>query len=292
MTAPDRTQPTPSIARAAAWMGGWLTLLLVISISGREAMREVSVFQLMEVRAVLGLLLLAPLVRASGGLRAIQTERLGHHVARNAMHYSGQLAWFVALAMIPLAQVVAIEFTMPIWTVLLAAAFLGERIHTGKVLAVVLGVIGVAMIVRPGGSDHATGQLIALASAVGFAVAMTMTKSLTRTENVVGIIFWMLLIQGLIGLVPAILSWQWPPASTWGWMAVVAFCGTFSHYCIANAMRHADATVVVPMDFLRVPLSALLGWLIYSEQLDLMTGLGAALILAGNLANIWRSRRQ
>ena len=71
-------------------------------------------------------------------------------------------------------------------------------------------------------------------------------------------------------------------------MVVVAFCGTYSHYCFARAMQHADATVVVPMDFLRVPLTALVGWLAYSERLDFFTALGVGLILAGNLLNLLR----
>ncbi len=100
------------------------------------------------------------------------------------------------------------------------------------------------------------------------------------------IIFWMLVIQSVAGLFPTIYVWKWPSAYTWGCLAVIAFCGTFSHYCMARAMLHADATVVLPMDFMRVPLTATVGWLIYSERLDMLTVLGAALILTGNLLNL------
>jgi drug/metabolite transporter (DMT)-like permease len=113
-----------------------------------------------------------------------------------------------------------------------------------------------------------------------------MMKSLTRTENTVAIIFWMIVIQGAAGFLPALYVWQWPSAYAWGWIVVIAFCGTFSHYCMARAMLHADATVVLPMDFLRVPLTATAGWLIYSERLDMFTVLGAMLILTGNLLNL------
>lgn len=281
----------PSTAKAAAWMAGWLTLMLVIAIAGREATRELAVFQVMLLRSLIGLLLIAPLIRAAGGLAALRTRRLRDHALRNTVHYAAQYAWFAALTMIPLAQVVAIEFTMPIWTVLLAAAFLGERISTAKLVAVALGLIGVALIVRPGGgiaSDGGgveAGQLVALSAALGFAVSVALVKSLTRSDSAVAITFWMLVLQSAIGLLPALASWRWPAAGTWGWVLVVAFCGTYSHYCMARALHHADATVVVPMDFLRVPLTALAGWLIYAERMDLLTVLGAALILAGNLAN-------
>lgn len=277
-----------SIARAAGWMAGWLTLMVVIAVAGREASRELSVFQIMLMRSVIGMAMLWPLVRAAGGLAAMRTERLPQHALRNAVHYAAQYGWFAALTMIPLAQLVAIEFTMPIWSAALAVLFLGERMNALKWVAVLLGLVGVAVIVRPGAGALDAGQLIALVSAVGFAVSVVLVKSLTRTDAAVAISFWMLVVQSAIGLVPALLVWQWPSATVWGWVVVVAFCGTYSHYCFARAMQHADATVVVPMDFLRVPLTALVGWLAYSERLDLFTALGVCLILAGNLLNLVR----
>jgi drug/metabolite transporter (DMT)-like permease len=277
-----------SIPHAAAWMAGWLTLMVVIAVAGREATRELSVFQIMLMRSVLGMAMLWPLVRAAGGWAAMRTERLPQHVLRNGVHYAAQYGWFVALTLIPLAQLVSIEFTMPIWSAVLAVFFLGERMNGRKWLAVVLGLVGVAVIVRPSAGTVDAGQLIALACAFGFAISVVLVKSLTRTESAVAIIFWMLVVQSAIGLVPALMVWQWPSAPIWGWVVVVAFCGTFSHYCFARAMQHADATVVVPMDFLRVPLTALVGWLVYAEALDLFTGLGVGLILAGNVLNLIR----
>jgi drug/metabolite transporter (DMT)-like permease len=283
-------QAPHSTAKAAAWMSGWLTLMLVIAVAGREATRELTVFQVMEMRSLIGLLLLWPLVIGAGGPAVLRTQRLREHGLRNVVHYAAQYAWFAALTMIPLAQVVAIEFTMPIWIILLAATFLGERITRWKVLAVALGLLGVGLIVRPSTSGLSTGQLVALAAAVGFAVSVTMVKSLTRTDAAVAIMFWMLVVQSLLGLVPALWVWRWPSATGWGWVLVVAFCGTFSHYCMARAMRHADATVVMPMDYLRVPLTALAGWLVYAERLDLLTVAGTLLILGGNLLNLRRAQ--
>lgn len=283
--------PGSDLRRALPWMAGWLTLMTVIAVAGREATRTLPVWQVMELRSLIGLLLLYPLVHAAGGLRAMRTPRLPQHAARNTVHYLAQAGWFFALGMIPLAQVVAIEFTMPIWTAALAVAFLGERIDRAKLLAIGLGLLGVGVIVRPAASGLNPGQLIALAAAVGFAVSVTMTKSLTRTDNATVIMFWMLLVQSLLGVVPAALSWRTPSAGVMGWVLLVAFCGTFSHYCLARAMRHAEATVIVPIDFLRVPLTALAGWAIYAERVDLFTVLGTALVLAGNLANLgWRRR--
>jgi drug/metabolite transporter (DMT)-like permease len=271
---------------AALWMGGWLYLMLMVTVAGREALREVNVFQVMELRSLIGFVLLYPLIGRNGGFAAMKTSRPIQHIGRNLIHYGAQLGWFFALTLISLGQVVSIEFTMPIWTAILAASFLGERITIWKVTAIVLGIIGVIVIVRPATGEINQGQLIALAAAVGFGVSVAMMKSLTRTEKTVAIIFWMLVVQSAAGLLPALYVWQWPSAHTWGWIAVIAFCGTFSHYCMARAMLHADATVVLPMDFLRVPLTATLGWLLYSERLDMLTVLGAMLILTGNLLNL------
>jgi len=271
---------------AALWMAGWLSLMLVMVVAGREAVSAVNVFQLMEVRSLLSILFLCPIVLRNGGFAAVRTKRLPQHIARNLIHYGAQLGWFFALTLIPIGQVVAIEFTMPIWTALLAASFLGERITSWKAAAIVLGLVGVIVIVRPATGEINPGQLIALAAAVGFGISMALVKSLTRTESALSVIFWMAVVQAATGFFPMLYVWTWPSAHVWGWLVVIAICGTFSHYCLTSAMRYADATIVVPMDFLRVPLTATVGWLLYSEQLDVYTVLGAALILIGNLLNL------
>src|SRR5262245_19252824 len=107
-------QKIPSKPKAALWISGWLALLLVMAIAGRETTRELNVFQLMEMRSLLGFLLLYPLIHLNGGLAIVKTMRLMQHVARNLIHYGAQLCWFFALTLNPLGQVVAIEFTMPI----------------------------------------------------------------------------------------------------------------------------------------------------------------------------------
>ena len=284
---PETLTVATQVRRAGPWIAGWLALMLVVTVAGRQATRELDVFQIMELRSLLGLVLLWPLVRAAGGAVALRSRQVPLHVGRNIAHYAAQYGWFVALTLIPLGHVVAIEFTMPIWTVLLAAAFLGERLNRWKVAAVLLGALGVTLIARPGGGGAmGAGQYIALAAALGFAVSVTMVKSLARTEPAVTIMFWMLAVQSVLGLVPALMVWRWPSAEAWAWVGLIAVAGTYAHYCMASAMRHADATVVVPMDFLRVPLTALAGWALFAEGIDAMMWLGTALILAGNLLNL------
>ncbi len=279
----------PSMLKAALWMVGWLAAMVTMAVAGRESVSQLSAFQVMELRAIIGLVLLSPLVFASGGFSAMKTQYPWRHIWRNAVHYLAQYAWLVAVTLIPLAQVISIEFTMPIWTAILAVLFIGEKLNQWKILAIVLGLIGVLIIVRPTVDNLDLGQMYSLAAAIGFSVSVIMVKSLVRTDSVVRIIFWMLIIQGIIGAVPAALVWQPISADLWPWIFLVAVCGTFSHYCMARAMTHADATIVVPMDFLRVPLTALVGWLIYAEAIDVYTATGAVLILLGNILNMKRT---
>jgi drug/metabolite transporter (DMT)-like permease len=281
-------EKTPSTTRAAAWMMASIALLLLMAVSGRAITREIDVFQAMEMRSVIAFFMLLPLVIREGGFRAMRTSILPSHIGRNVAHYIGQFAWLMGLTLIPLAQVIAIEFTAPIWAAIMAAAFLGERLTWRKGVAISFGLVGVVLIVRPGAAPLNPGHLIVLGAAFVFAISFIMTKALTRTDSATKIIFWMLIIQSIIGLVPALRVWVWPSAGLWPWIFVIAFTGTFAHYCMAKALSNAEATVVMPMDYLRVPASALIGYLLYAEAIDGLTAVGAGLILVGNLFNLRR----
>lgn len=278
--------PSPSITKAAFWMALSIASFLTMSVAGRATTAELNVFQVLELRSVIGLFILLPLVMISGGFAAMRTKRPLAHIARNVVHFVGQAAWLYALTLIPLAVLISIEFTTPIWTAILAVAFLGERLSRPGLAAIVLGVIGVVIIVRPGIGAVDPGHVVVLGAAVCFGISVVLVKSLTRTDNVVCIIFWMLVIQSALGLVPALYEWRNPPLELWPWILLIAFTGMSSHFCMARALAYADATVISPMDFLRVPLSALIGWLLYQEQIDAFTAGGALLILLGNLLNL------
>ena len=284
--------PAPSIPKAAFWMALSITSFLAMSVAGRATTAELNVFQVLELRSVIGFFILLPLVVMSGGFAAMRTERPLAHLARNVIHYTGQAAWLYALTLIPLAVLISIEFTTPIWTAILAVSFLGEKLSRPRLAAIVLGLIGVVVIVRPGVGSMDPGHLVVLGAAVCFGISLVLVKSLTRTDSVVRIIFWMLVIQSAVGLVPALYEWRNPSLALWPWIFVIAFTGMSSHFCLARALVYADATIISPMDFLRVPLSALVGWLLYSEQIDIFTAGGALLILLGNLLNLQRKAPQ
>lgn len=278
------------IGQAALWMGGWLTATLGMTIAGRELAQHMSVFQIMILRSVIATIILTPIVLMNGGF-ASRLSQFRLHVGRNFIHYGGQYLWFSALLLIPLAEVIAIEFTMPLWIAMLAVAFLGERMHRFKIIALVIGFAGVLMIVKPG-VVLGWGHPVALGAALLFACSVTLTKFITRRDSALTVIFMMFAIQSVMGAIPAWMTWTTPVPGDYIWIAIVALAGTGSHYCLSRAISLADATVVMPMDFLRLPLTAVLGFLIYSEAIDGWSILGALMILAANTLNLFKARAQ
>jgi drug/metabolite transporter (DMT)-like permease len=212
---------------------------------------------------------------------------MGLNLTRNLVHYASQYAWSLSLTLLPLATVFALEFTMPAWTALLAAVFLHERLTQSRIGSVVLGFIGVLVIIRPGLESFRPASFLVLAAAFGYAITMTTTKRLTRTETTFGIIFWMNLMQlpmNLAGSDP-LFALKLGTAEILPVIGV-GIAGLASHYCLSNAFRAGEATLVVPLDFLRIPLIALVGWWLYGEPLDVLVFAGAGLIISGVLWNL------
>ena len=282
--------PQQSTGMAAIWMAGWLLNTLALTVAGRELGHDVPVFVIMIMRSLIAMIILTPLILHKGDVRQ-RFANLRLNIIRNIIHYGAQYAWFSALLLIPLAQVVSIEFTMPIWGAIIAALFLGEALTRFKLAAIAFGFLGILMIVKPGSSFIDAGHMVALAAAIGFAVSVTLTKVITRKDSALTVIFLMFAIQTVIGAVPAYLTWKWPEPENWIWVAVVGLAGTFSHYCLSKAISLADITIVMPMDFLRVPLTVLVGYWVYSEGFDLYSIIGTVLILGANMLNLLKAKQ-
>ena len=275
----------PPNLRAALWMLGAVVTLSTMAIAGRELAGRINTFQILFFRSLVGLAVVSAVLHRAGWHQA-KTTVFGTHVVRNLAHFIGQFGWFFALGVIPLSEVFAIEFTTPIWTGLLAGVLLGERMTRLRALAVALGFAGVLVIVRPGFTVISIGVLAALGAAFAYAIAHMMTKKISRTDTPLTILFYMTALQIPLGLAASLYDWRWPGADAWPWIAVVAFTALVAHYCMAQALRLADATVVVTMDFLRLPLIALLGWLLYAEAVNGWVLLGAALVFVGIWLNL------
>jgi len=228
-----------------------------------------------------------------GGLGQFRTKNLKGHLARNCAHFVGQFGWFFGVAAIPLAQVVAIEFTTPLWIGVFAPFLLAERMTVVRGLVLLTGFSGVLVVVRPWEADLQAGSVAVMVAAVGFALSMITTKRLTRSDSVLCILFYMGLMQAPMGLLPALGGgWVMPSLEVWAWMLLVSVCGMTAHFCLAKALSSADALVVAPMDYLRLPVFAAVGYVFFAETVGVEVVLGGLVILSSNWFNTWLEARR
>ena len=273
------------LLNAGLWMLGWFASMLLMTVAGREATHELPVNMLMFFRSAIGVMILL-VIAGWLGFSNLKTRQLGGHAVRNTLHFGAQYSWFVAISLIPLAQVISIEFTMPIWAAVMGALYLGDKITLNRAIAIFLGFAGIMVIVRPGFAAFNSGQGWALASAFGFAASVVLTKQLLKKDNAFTTLFYMVTTQLVLGSIWAIFSWQWPNAQAWPWVIAAGVAGLTSHYCLARALMLTNPAFVAQIDFARVPLTAILGYLAYSEGVDIFLIAGAGLILLSNMINL------
>lgn len=274
--------------RAALWMTGSITAFTAMAIAGRAVGHVHDSFEVMTVRSLVGFLILLAVGGATGRLATLSTRRLGGHFLRNIVHFTGQNLWFWALTMIPLAQLFALEFTSPIWVIVLAPLFLGERLRRANVLAAALGFAGILIAAHPDLSDLNPGVLAAAGSAIFFAMTTILTKAMTRGDTVFSILFWLTLMQFCFGLIGAGYDGAvtLPTAQTLPWLGLIGACGVLAHLSLTMALSLAPASTVVPMDFVRLPLIAVIGAVAYGEPLDPLVLLGGGVIFLAIWINI------
>jgi drug/metabolite transporter (DMT)-like permease len=289
-------QPSAShtnLAWLAVWMTGTLLSFTVSAVSVRELASSLNPFEMMSLRSAGGLLILTVLLFVRPSLRdGLVWRRMNLHAFRSTIHFVSQISWTFAITMLPLATVFALEFTMPVWVAVLAVIFLGERLTTSRVGSIVLCFVGVLVIVRPGLAFQ-PGSLVALVAAVAMAITAIFTKKLTATETTFAILFWMNLMQlpmNLAGSHPAFIL-NLHAAMILPIVGIIVG-GLLVHFCLTNAFRCGDASLVIPLDFLRVPFIALIGWWFYGEALDAFVFIGAGFIILGVLWNVQAEARR
>lgn len=279
---------TQNIVRVILWMTGTLLSFSVMAISIRLLAGRLSIFEILTLRTFGALTILATLLVVRPALRPdIRTRRLPTHFLRSVVHFVGQYCWALALTMLPFATVFAIEFTLPVWVLILAIVILGEKLTSGRVVVIVLGFIGALVILRPGFEAFQPASLLVLTSSFCYAIFNVYTKQMTATDTTFGIVFWMNVMQfpvALAGSDPLFFlklePWQIIPG------IAVGIVGLSAHFCMAKAFGYGDASLVVPLDFLRVPLIAVVGWLFFGETVDTLVFVGGLIIMTGILWNL------
>ena len=274
--------------KATVWMIGAMFSFSLMAVSGRELATNLNTFEIMLFRSIIGFLIVLAIGYFAKTLAEIKRDRLGLHLFRNLAHFSGQNLWFLAVASIPFSQLFALEFSTPVWVALLAPLFLGEVLTKQRVLAVILGFAGVLIVARPDINQFDFAIVAAIACAICFAGSMMATKSLTSDQSITCILFWLTLMQLAMGLVATVFTGTitFPEGINIFWIVIVGIGGLTAHFCITNALALAPAIVVIPLDFMRLPLISVIGFLAYGEAFELPILVGAGVIFIAILLNL------
>lgn len=293
--APDTiVRPASQPLKALAWMMMAIASFAAMAVGGREIQAEMNTFELMLYRSAIGFVVVVAIAAVQGGLGTVwRTRHARLHVTRNLFHYTGQNLWFFAVALIPLSQLTALEFTNPIWVAMLAPFLLGEKLTRARVIAAGLGFCGVLVVAQPGVSPFGPGHTAALAAGFCFALNTLYTRKIMAFDPVMCVLFWMTLSQGLMSLALSLPGGvPIPSTAILPWILVVGLTGITAHYALTSALRFAPANVVAPMEFLRLPILAMVGMLMYGEPLRVAVFVGAAIIIAGNLVSLRAETRR
>ncbi len=292
--APDAPAADVPVLRAAVWMLGAVTSFSAMAVAGRLVSFELDTFEIMMYRSLIGLVLLAAAARMAGTLGQVTWRNPRLHLGRNILHFTAQNLWFYAITVIPLAQVFALEFTSPLWVLVLSPVFLGERLTRMRVLAALAGFIGILIVTRPSAETVNVGTLAAAAAAVGFAGTAIFTKRLTRSETLTCILFWMTLLQAVFGILCAGADGDiaLPSVASVPWLVLIALGGLGAHLCLTAALSVAPAAQIMPGEFLRLPLLAVGALIEFAEPVDVFVLLGAAVIFGSNYLNLWVETRK
>jgi drug/metabolite transporter (DMT)-like permease len=275
-------------------MSGAIASFSTMAVAGRAVSSEMDTFETMMYRSFVGMAIMLAVISATGKWPQITQRNMGLHILRNTAHFAGQNLWFFALTIIPLAQVFALEFTSPLWVLVLSPLILGERLTSIRALAALLGFVGILIVARPSPDSINIGVITAAASAICFALTIMFTKRLTRNQPVINILFWLTVIQAILGITFAGYDGDiaLPSATVAPWLVLIGLAGLLAHLCMTTALSIAPATVVVPIDFIRLPVIAIIGMLVYDEALDIWVLVGALVIFGGNYLNIWTETRK
>lgn len=296
MTTPETAAPRPPLSdtwRAVFWMAGAVVSFISMAVAGRAVSLELDTFEIMMWRSFVGLAIVCATLSLRGRWSDVSTRHMGTQTLRNIAHFTGQNLWFYAITVIPLTQVFALEFTSPLWVLVLSPLILGEKLTRTRGLAALIGFVGILIVTRPAANTLNAGLLCAAGAAVSFALTGVLTRRLTRTVSVPCILFWLTFLQAIFGLICAGYDGDIavPGAASLPWVILIGCAGLMAHLCLTTALSLAPATVVMPIDFARLPLAAILGAAIYAEPLDPYVLLGAAVIFGGNYLNIWKETR-
>lgn len=253
-----------------------------MSIFIRKSSEQLHIMEVIFLRNLLACIILVPIL-SSSGLHNFKMKEPKLFFFRAIVGSIGMIAGFIAFTLIPLAQATAISFTTPIFVTIGAALVLGEVIKLRRIIAIIIGFLGMLIIVQPGSGALSVGVSLAFISAVAHSVNGLLVKKMTAKESANAIVAWMVILIVPITIVPAILVWEWPGPETWIYLWLLAIFGTLGHLCFTRAFALAEITSLQPLEFIKLPMTALVAWLIFSEVPGYWTWIGGIVIFSSTI---------
>ena len=266
----------------ALWMLASTIFFTAMTAMIRYLSGSIDPLEIVFFRNLFGLAVLLPWVMRHG-MVSLNTRRLPLYSLRALVGLIAMSCWFTAISRMNLGDAVALSFTAPMFATVGAILLLGEIVRVRRWVAVLIGFAGAMVILRPGFAEIPPAAYLVLLSSMMMGLSVCLVKLLARTEQVIAIVFTMVLMLTPVSLIPALFVWQTPDPIQFAWLLAIGACGTLGHICITRAFSMAEATAVLPYDFLRLPLMAVLAWLVFDQVLDGWTGLGAAIIIGSSL---------
>ena len=251
-----------------------------------------SPFELTFIRSLIATAIILPIFLNQGTKTTIIAPRFGMHLAVAGFSYMGILFWFKAASIMPVADFFALQFTTPLFTIAMAMFFLRERADLASWIATIVGFAGVLIVLRPGMLEISIGAIAALLSSVGYASVNTVIKSLSRTTSPTIIVFYGNLLLAPISMPMALVDWQTPRLEDWPAILAVSILSTVGYLSITKGITLAPARVVQPVNFMRMPLAAVAGWIFFTEFPDISTWVGAIIIFLATTYAVQRGARR
>ena len=287
-TAPGRA---PSALRGIAFMIAMTFLSATMNSAARHVSETIHPFELVFFRNLFAFLFVLPML-ARYGLTVLRTDRFGGHLGRASLNVVNMLFFFTAVAITPLAEVVALGFTAPIFATFLGVLILREVVGLRRWSAIVVGFVGALIILQPGFETVSFGQGMTLLAAATWAGCLLIIKSLSRTEASITIVAYMAILMTPLSLVPALFYWQWPNPTELFWLALVGLTGGCAQYLLAQALHEADLSVVMPFDFMKLAWISLIAFIAFGEVPTLAPWLGGGVIFASGAYIAHREARR
>ncbi|MGJ8670965.1 MAG: DMT family transporter [Oceanococcus sp.] len=272
-----------AIRRAAVYALSAAIFFSFMGVAIKAASKELDVPMVVFLRNCFGLLALTPLLLRSG-LSSLKTTRFSMHLTRCLVGLSAMYCFFWAIAHMPLAEAMLLNYCTPLYIPLIAWLWLKEKPSLAVIPIILIGLFGLALILRPS-NPAATGLvgLVGVVSGVLAAVAFVAIRRLSRTEPAVRIVFYFTALSLMISSVPLLWYWKTPSFDAGLLMAAAGLFATLAQYALTRAYAQAPAAQVAPFNYLVVVFAAAWSWLLWHEQSDALSIVGGGLVIASSL---------